>query len=143
MLSFPSKIINIIKVLVIISAFITVIITGIILWKRNKNRKGLFACEYYANADISDLTDEELKELNEEKEMMIWYKNEGKSVVAERSIRTLMNKIYRCMTSVSKNVYIDKLDDIVDEYNNTYNRTFKMKPVDVKDDTYISYWERS
>ena len=46
--------------------------------------------------------------------------NEGKSVVAERFIRTLKTKIYKCMTSVSKNVYIDKLDDIVDEYNNTY-----------------------
>ena len=42
------------------------------------------------------------------------------------------------MTSISKNVYIDKLDDIVYEYNNTYHRTIKMKPVDVKDDTYIN-----
>ena len=41
------------------------------------------------------------------------------------------------MTSISKNVYIDKLDDIVNEYNNTYHRTIKMKPVDVKDNTYI------
>ena len=39
------------------------------------------------------------------------------------------------MTSVSKNVYIDKLDDIVSEYNNTYHRTIKMRPVDLKDDT--------
>ena len=43
--------------------------------------------------------------------------NEGKSVVAERFIRTLKSKIYKYMTSISKNVYIDKLDDIVDEYN--------------------------
>ena len=43
------------------------------------------------------------------------------------------------MTSISKNVYIDKLDDIVDEYNNTYHRTIKMKPVDVKDNTYIDF----
>ena len=42
------------------------------------------------------------------------------------------------MTSVSKNVYIDKLDDIVNEYNNTYHRTIKMKPIDVKDNTYIN-----
>ena len=42
------------------------------------------------------------------------------------------------MTSISKNVYIDKLDDIVNEYNNTY-RTIKMKPVDVKDNTYIDF----
>ena len=64
--------------------------------------------------------------------------NEGKSVVAERFIRTLKNKIYKYMTSISKNVYIDKLDDIVNEYNNTYHRTIKMKPVDVKDNTYIN-----
>ena len=57
--------------------------------------------------------------------------NEGKSVVAERFIRTLKTKIYKYMTSISKNVYIDKLDDIVNEYNNTYHRTIKMKPVDV------------
>ena len=41
------------------------------------------------------------------------------------------------MISISKNVYIDKLDDIVNEYNNTYHRTIKMKPVDVKNNTYI------
>ena len=63
---------------------------------------------------------------------------EGKSVVAERFIRTLKNKIYKYMTSISKNVYIDKLDDIVDEYNNTYHTTIKMKPADVKDNTYIN-----
>ena len=65
--------------------------------------------------------------------------NEGKSVVAERFIRTLKTKIYKHMTSISKNVYIDKLDHIVDEYNNTYHRTIKMKPVDVKDDTNIDF----
>ena len=43
------------------------------------------------------------------------------------------------MTSVSKNVCIDKLDDILDEYNNTYHATIKMKPVDVKDNTYIEF----
>ena len=64
--------------------------------------------------------------------------NEGKSVVAERFIRTLKSKIYKYMTSVSKNVYIDKLDDIVDEYNNTYHTTIKMRPTDVKDNTYIN-----
>ena len=57
---------------------------------------------------------------------------EGKSVIAERFIRTLKNEIYRYMTSISKNVYIDKLDDIVNKYNNTYHNTTKMKPVDVK-----------
>ena len=64
--------------------------------------------------------------------------NEGKSVVAERFIRTLKSKIYKYMTSISKNVYIDKLDDIVDEYNNTYHTTINMKPIDVKDNTYIN-----
>ena len=54
--------------------------------------------------------------------------NEGKYVVAERFIKTLQTKIYKYMTSVSKNVYIDKLDAIVDEYNNAYHRTIKMKP---------------
>ena len=58
--------------------------------------------------------------------------NEGKSVIAERFIRTLKNKIYKYITSISKHVYIDKLDDIVDKYINTYHSTFKMKPVDVK-----------
>ena len=63
---------------------------------------------------------------------------EGKSVVAERFIRTLKSKIYKYMTSISKNVYIDKLDYIVNEYNNTYHTTIKMKPIDVKDNTYIN-----
>ena len=65
--------------------------------------------------------------------------NERKSVFAERFIRTSKTKIYKYMTSVSKNVYINKLDDIVGEYNNTYHRTIKMKPVGVKDNTYIDF----
>ena len=65
--------------------------------------------------------------------------NEGKSVVAERFIGILKNKIYKYMTAISKNVYIDKLDDIVNEYNNTYHKTIKMKPVDLKDNTYIDF----
>ena len=65
--------------------------------------------------------------------------NEGKSVVAERFIRTLKNKIYKYMTSISKNVYIDKLDDIINEYNNTYHTTIKMKSIDIKNNTYISF----
>ena len=55
--------------------------------------------------------------------------NEEKSVIAERVIRTLKNKIYKYMTSISKNVYIDKLDDIVKKYNNTYHKSIKIKPV--------------
>ena len=65
--------------------------------------------------------------------------NEGESVIAEIFIRTIKNKIYKYMTSISKNVYIDKLDDIVKKYNNTYHKLIKMKPVDVKDNTYISF----
>ena len=65
--------------------------------------------------------------------------NEGKSVADERFIRTLKIKLYKYKTAASKNVYIDKLDDIVGEYKNTYHRTIKMKPVDVKDNTYIDF----
>ena len=60
-----------------------------------------------------------------------------KSIIAERLIRTLKTKICKYSTSISKNVYIDKLDNIVNEYNNIYHRTIKMKAVDVKDNTYI------
>ena len=62
---------------------------------------------------------------------------EGKSVTAERFIRTLKTKIHKYITSASKNVYIDKLDDILNKYNNTYHSTIKMKPIDVKSSTYI------
>ena len=65
--------------------------------------------------------------------------NEEKSVIAERFIRTLKTKIYKYMTAISKNVYIDKLDDIVKEYNNKYHTSIKMKPVDVMDNTYIDF----
>ena len=54
--------------------------------------------------------------------------NEGKSVFAKRFIRTLKNEIYKYMNSVSKNVYIDKLDDKVNKNNNTYDSTIKMRP---------------
>ena len=64
--------------------------------------------------------------------------NEGKSVVAERFIRTLKNKISKYMTSISKNVHIDKLDDIVNKNNSTYHRTIKRKAIDVKDNKYIN-----
>ena len=64
--------------------------------------------------------------------------NKRKLVVAERFIRNLKSKIYKYMTSISKNVSIDKLEDIVDEYNNTY-KIIKMKPIDVKDNTYIDF----
>ena len=60
--------------------------------------------------------------------------NEGKSVVAERFIRTLKNKLYKHMSATGKNVYFEVLDDVVNEYNNTKHNTIKMKPKDVKND---------
>ena len=63
--------------------------------------------------------------------------NGGKSVTAERFIRTLKNKIYKYMVSILKNVYIDKLDDIINKYNNTYHILIKMKPVNAKSNAYI------
>ena len=63
--------------------------------------------------------------------------NEGKSVVAERFIRTLKNKIFKHMTAISKNFYFDVLDDIVKKYNNTIHRTIKMKPIEVTGDYYV------
>ena len=65
--------------------------------------------------------------------------NEGKSVIAERFIRTLKNKIYKYMTSISNNVYIDKLDDVVRKCYTTYYTSIKMKLVNVKDNTYIGF----
>ena len=63
--------------------------------------------------------------------------NEGKSVTAERLIRTLKNEIYKYMSSIPQNVYIDKLDDIVNKDNNKYHSTIKMKLVKVKSNTYV------
>ena len=60
--------------------------------------------------------------------------NEGKSVVAERFIRTLKNKLHKHMSATGKNVYFEVLDDVVNEYNNTKHNTIKMKPKDVKND---------
>ena len=70
-------------------------------------------------------------------------KNKGKSVIEETFIRTLKNKIYKHMTAVSKNVYFDVLNDIVDEYNNTYHRTIKMKPIDIKNDSFAEFNKES
>ena len=64
--------------------------------------------------------------------------SEGKSVVAERFIRTLKNKIFKHMVTISKNVYFDVLHD---KYNNTLHKTIKMKPIDVTDDSYVEYNE--
>ena len=62
--------------------------------------------------------------------------NEGRSVVAERFIRTLKNKIFKHMTAISKNVYFDVLDHIVNKYNNTVHRKIKMKPIKVTSNSY-------
>ena len=87
--------------------------------------------EFYNNSFKKGLQDNDI--------IMYSTHNEGKSVVAKRFIRAIKNKIYKYMTSTSKNVYIDKLDDIVNEYNNTCHRTIKMRPIDVKDNTYIDF----
>ena len=73
--------------------------------------------EFYNNSFKKRLQDNDI--------VMYSAHNEGKSVADERFITYLKNKIYEYMTSISKNVYIDKLDDIVNEYNNTYHRTIK------------------
>ena len=69
--------------------------------------------------------------------------NEGKSVVAERFIKTLKNTIYKHMTAIDENVYIDDLDDTVKKYNNTVHSSIKMKPKDVTDDSFIENSEET
>ena len=65
--------------------------------------------------------------------------NEGKSVIAKRFIWILKNKSYKHVTAVSKNVYFDVLNDIVDKYNDAYHKIIKMKPIDIKSDSYAKY----
>ena len=76
-----------------------------------------------------------------EKNIMEMYSihNKGKSVAAERFIRIVKNKTNKDMTSISKSMYIDKLDNIMNKYNNAYHRAIKMKPVDLKQSTYIDF----
>ena len=69
--------------------------------------------------------------------------NKGKSVVAERFITTLKNKIFKHMAAVSKKVYFDVLDDIVNKYNNAVHRTIKIKPIDVTSGSPAEYNEDS
>ena len=69
------------------------------------------------------------------------YNNEGKSVVTEKFIKTLKNKIYKHMITIGKNVYFNVFDDIVKDYNNSFHSSVKMKPKDVKDDSSIKYIE--
>ena len=65
--------------------------------------------------------------------------DEGKSVVAERFIRTLKSKIYKYVTLISKNACIDKLYEIVNKYSNTYHSTIKIRLVNEKSSTYIDF----
>ena len=65
--------------------------------------------------------------------------NEGKSVIVKRFDKILKNKIYKCITAVSKNVYIDKLDYIINRYNNTYHSTTNIKHSDVNPNRYIDF----
>ena len=65
--------------------------------------------------------------------------NEGKSVVAERFITTLKNKLYKHITATGKNVYYNVLDDVVNKYTNTKHSTIKMKPIDVGDNHKSTY----
>ena len=65
--------------------------------------------------------------------------NQGKSIVAERFIRTLKNKVFKHMTAISKSVYFDGLDDIVIKYNNAVHITIKIKPIDVTGGSYVEY----
>ena len=69
--------------------------------------------------------------------------NEGKSVLAERFIRTLKNKIFKHIATISKNIYIDVINDIVNKYNNTIYKTIKIKPIDVTNDSHVEYNENS
>ena len=64
--------------------------------------------------------------------------NEKKLVVTERFIKTLRNKTCKQMTLISKNVHIERLYDIVNKCNNTYQKTIKMKPVDIRSNTFIN-----
>ena len=70
--------------------------------------------------------------------MKSWLEKNALEMYSTHNEGKLPVPIYKYMTSISKNVYIDKLDDIVDKYNNTYHSTIKMKPLDVKSCTYIS-----
>ena len=85
--------------------------------------------EFYNNSFKKWLKDNDIE--------MYSIHNEGKSVIAEIFVRALKTKIYKYMTSISKNVYIDKLDDKANEYNNAHHRIIKMKPVDVKNNRFI------
>ena len=114
------------KVIIIVDAFQSIL--------KKSNRKPNKICVH----KDSEFYNRSMKSWLEKNDIEMYSThNEGKSVVADRFIRTIKSKIYKHMTSISKNVYINKVDDIVNQYNNTKHRTTKMKPIDVKDNTYI------
>ena len=93
--------------------------------KRKRNKIWVdYGSEFYNNNFKKWLSDNNI--------VMYSTYNEGKSVVAERFIKTLKNKLYKHMTATGKNVYYDVLDDINNTYNNTKHSTIKLKPIDVK-----------
>ena len=85
--------------------------------------------EFYNNVFEKWLSDNDI--------IMYSMYNEGKSVVAERFVRTLKNKLYKHMTATGKNVYYDVLDDVINKYNNSKHSTIKMKPIDVKNNNTV------
>ena len=109
---------------------------GLFLWKIKKILQLLLLFKNFQK----NLIENQINEIMARKNDIEMYSthNEGKSVVDGRFIKTLKNKIYKYTTSISKNVSIDKLDDIVNKYNNTYHSTIKIKPVtvNVKSNTY-------
>ena len=115
----------------IINAFQKIISEG-----RKPNKRWIDQGSEFYNDSLKDFL-----KINNTK--MYSTQNEGKSVVAERFIRTLKNKIFKHMTAISKNVYFDVLDDIVNKYNKTVHRTTKMKPIEVTSDSYTEYNEDS
>ena len=101
--------------------------------KRNPNKISVGkGSEFYNNSVKSWLQDNNIGTYS--------IHNEGKSVLTKRFVRTFKTKIYKYMTS---NAYIKKLDEIANKYKNTYYRTIKMKPVDIKDNTYIDFGKES
>ena len=111
----------------IINAFQKIISEG-----RKPNKRWIDQGSEFYNDSLKDFL-----KINNTK--MYSTQNEGKSVVAERFIRTLKNKIFKHMTAISKNVCFEVLDDIVNKYNNTIHITIKMKSIDVKDNTYVDW----
>ena len=89
------------------------------------------ACEFYNRSVKLSFQDNDIE--------MYSTHNQGKFITAEKFIRTLKNKTYKHMTSVSKNMYINELDDIVNNYHNTCHSAIKMTPFDVNSSTYVNF----